>query len=216
MFPIKRINGLSGNFLILLIMFLFVGCGANISLTKKERALIQSVSINQNIPKPNDIYYYGAEEIMLGRAIGVLGQISAMETVREPKRRFKYVMERNQIDIEQIVREQFGDELTKSNLFNSIVDEKGDAEFRLSIEGYGFSAPSHGFSDKLRPNLALTGSLVKLNGTILWKRRIIRIKGKTSSYTLEEYLKNPELIREALTASSRIAVRDLINDMLKE
>ncbi len=210
MFPSKTKNSLLRTFLILLMMFLFIGCSAHVSLTKKDRSLIQSVSINKHIPKPYGIYYQGSREVHLGGYAEMIG------TERRPKSMLKYIMEKDQIDIAQIVREQFTDELRKSKLFNSIVDEKGDAEFWLFIRDYGFSVP-HYFTTKLKPYLILRGILVEPDGSFLWEKQAAVVReGETPSYTLKEYLKNSELIREALTFASQIAVRDLINDMLRK
>lgn len=214
----KTKNILLKIFLSLLVLFLLIGCVSHVPLTKRDRSLIQSVSINEDIAKPGDIYYYGSKEVWLFATMGAIpGTVAGTQTVKGPKSMLKNVMEKDQIDIAQIVGEQFTNELKKSNLFNSIVHEKADAEFKLSVLGYGLEVKAGGFSRKLRPVLTVKGSLAKPDGSILWeKQRGVFAKGGTPSHTLEEYLENSELLREAFTIAAQIVVTDFIKDMLGE
>ena len=73
---------------------------------------------------------------------------------------------------------------------------------------YGFGQPQ-GLSSQLKPLLGVVGELVAPDGSVLWKKYdyVTNVNGKTPSHTLEEYLNDPELIREAFITASQIVVR---------
>lgn len=198
------------------IVSLMIGCGGQVALKKGSLDTIQSVSVSKNIAKPDRLSYQGRKESGLMGACGCLGGLFAGSTSKKTAVKITAVMEREEIDVTEIVREQFIEQLEESNLFNSIAPENSTAEFELSIRIYGFAQPQ-GLSSQLKPMLGVVGSLVRSDGSVLWKEYeyISNLSGKTPSHSLKEYLNNPTLIREAFTiAAQRVAV-DLI-EHLKE
>ncbi len=193
------------------------GCAGSVALTKKDRSSLQTVAINKDVTKPDDMFYQGRKQSVLAGTFGLIGSAIAAESAKEPKSMLNAAMEKNNIDVRQIVKEQFENELKKSGLFGSVVNEKGDAEFKLSIDIYGFAQP-HGLSSQLKPMLRVKGNLVRTDGSILWEKTeyVHNLSKGTPSHTIEEYLGNPELIREAFTVASKIVVSALVNDMRGE
>ena len=195
------------------------GCAGHIALTKDANLPIRSVSINKEVPKPDTIGVYGSGETFAALTgfvtLGVAGAVVASEIPKKRGPLLKYVMEKEGIDMGQILRDQFVDQLKNSGLFSTVLDEGGDAEFKLSILVAGFAKPA-GFTSKLQPELSVEASLIKPDGTILWKNRRTVTQGtsRTPSRKYEEYINNPELIREAISICSRIVVDKLVKDML--
>ena len=214
----KFVRIMSRSMLLVSVLIMFNGC-AGIALKKEAMSSIHSVSVNKEVPKPDKIGVYGAGETFAALTgfvtAGVAGAVIASEIPKKRGPVLKYVMEKEGIDIGQIVREQFVDQLKNSGLFSTIVDEGGDAEFKLSILGAGFAKPP-GFTSKLQPELWVEGSLVKPDGSVLWKNRKTVTQGtsRTPCRKFEEYINNPELIREAISICSRIVAGKLVNDML--
>lgn len=212
----KRIS--KGYISLLCILFFLAGCARSIKLIKSDIPSIQSVSIGESVKKPDEMYYYGARENALFAIIGgCCGGITAFSAAKKSAAKFEAVMESENIDVRQIVREQFVNELKDANLFSSIVSEGGNAEFKLSISGYGFAIP-HGLTRRLKPQIGVVGKLIKSDGSIIWKKNehVSPLSENTPSHRHKEYLSNPELIREALTIASQIAIGKLINDMKGE
>jgi hypothetical protein len=147
----------------------------------------------------------------------MVGGVIAMGATQGTKAQLKAAMREGQVDVEQIVREQFKTELAGSAIFPSIVSEGGDAEVRLEVGMFGFSQP-HGFSGKLVPVLGVIGSLTRKDGTVLWKSHdhVSPLNGQTPAHTLEEYLQNPQYMREAFTIAAKIVSEGLVKHMRQD
>lgn len=207
------------NVCIVLIIGLMVlsGCASHTALTKENRATLKAVSVNKDVSKPDLIGVHGMKETNIEFAGfltgGIVGTAAASEIPKKRGPLLKYVMEKSGIDISEIVREKFIAQLKNSGFPCSITEEGGDAEFKLSIFGVGFSKPP-GFTDNLRPWLYVDAILVKPDGAILWKdREIVQNPSQTPSRNFNEYINNPELIREALSIVSQIVSEKLVKDL---
>jgi hypothetical protein len=201
---------------LLLGLTLFTGCISKIGLTKEVREYIRSVSIKKDVKLPDDIYYYGQEHCV-GSMFGLLGAVASLEAAKEPKAQLKAVIQENQIDISEIIRDQFANELSKARVFPSVVPEGGDAEVRLEVRMFGFTLPTC-FSGKLKPVLGVIGSLIRTDGTVLWQKLeyISGLKGETPGNTLKEYLQNPEFIREAFSVTAKIVSESLVKHLQQD
>ena len=195
-----------------------LGCASKVSLKKEDIQANQTVNISNKVSLPETMFYQGRKEMMLQGTLGLIGATAAEGGRKNTVDIIKDVMNKSNVDVTQIVRTEFEQQLKKSNLFNMILPDRGNyPEIRLSIQLYGFASPQT-FSSQLRPMLGVTGELAKPDGSIIWKNYdyVSNLNGKTPSYTLEEYLKNPELIREAFNGASQIAIKGLIEDMKGE
>jgi len=195
-----------------------LGCASKVSLKKEDMQVNRTVNISQNVSLPEAMFYQGRKEMMLQGTLGLIGAAAAEGGRKGTADIIKDVMNKSNVDVAQIVRTEFEQQLKSSNLFNTILPDRGNyPEIKLKIQLYGFASPQT-FSSQLRPMLGITGELVKPDGSVIWKNYeyVSNLNGKTPSYTLEEYLKNPELIREAFNGASQIAVRGLIEDMKGE
>jgi len=170
------------------------GCTSSITLKKDTILSNQSVSISKYISVPVVMYYDGKKK-------------AGPETID--------VMFQSGIDIPQIVRGEFEQQLKNANLFSTIQPDAGDyPELKLSIKVYGF-VHIHGLSRQLKPMLGVEGKLVTPDGSVLWKKYdyVTNLNGETPSHTGEEYINDPELIREAFNTASQIVVSGLIDHM---
>lgn len=201
---------------LLLGLTLLTGCISKVALTKPIRESMRSVSIKKDVRLLDDIYYYGQEQCA-GAAFGLLGAVATLEAAKEPKTRLKAAMQESQIDLGQIIGEQFATELVEANIFPSIVPEGGDAEVRLEVLMFGFTLPTC-FSGKLKPVVGVMGSLVGKDGTVIWQKleNVSGLNGQTPGNTLDEYLQNPKFIREAFSIAGKIVSDGLVKHMQKD
>jgi hypothetical protein len=161
------------------------------------------------------MYYQGTAQVW-GVGGGVIGAVVGAKDAVGAKDQIKAAMRRDQIDLGLIIREQLESELVTASVFPSIVPEGGDAEIRLEVLIFGFGQP-HAFSGKLMPTLGVQGSLVRTNGTVLWKKYDYAAgQNQAFLHTLEEYLQNPQLIREAIIICAKIVSDRLVKDMKQE
>ena len=195
--------------LLLLSLTLVSGCASKGQL----RESIKTVSINKEVKVANNLLYSGALQrrmtLIPGAGVGV-----ANATARDPGAQLKAAMVEAQIDIGEILREQFQTELVKTSVFPSFATEGGDAEVRLEVSSLGFFTP-HEYTTKLRFCVSVIGRLVRRDGTVLWRRKehSTEKEGQVPTHYFNEYIQNPQLIREACTAAMKVVITKLVKDM---
>jgi hypothetical protein len=194
-------------------LWLCTGCAAKVPLRPEAKGAIRSVSIDKSVPTPKDIFYHSTTQGMsadLPLVGGLLANIAAARGTAQLER----AMLNGGIDPGQILREQFESGLRSAGVFSSILSEGGDAEVKLQIITFGFmeDVPS---SSQLKPILVVMGTLVRPDGSVVWKGSsdVTALNSDTPSHTLEEYVKDPQSIREALTVAAKVAVDDLVKSM---
>ena len=75
---------------------------------------------------------------------------------------------------------------------------------------------SQGFGTTLYPMFNITATMTKPDGTVLWKDTdyVTALNGDNKEgHTIEEYLKDPELIRKSFTNGSDIVGRMLASNL---
>lgn len=186
------------------------GCGSSIALKKDDISANQYVNISKNVLTPETMYYQGPESIIPG----LIGVISAAESGKTAKLILQETMLSNNIDVPQILRKEFEQQLINSPVFSTILPDAGNyPEIRLSISYYGFGI--HGLSRQMKPMFGVVGQIVKPDGSVIWRKYdfVTPLGGETPSHTIEEYISNPELIREAFNVASKIVVSGLVGHM---
>jgi hypothetical protein len=193
--------------IMLLGVLTLTGCVSPVALTKPDRESIRAVSIQKNVKVPDAIFYLGGAQAA-GMAFGLVGGLIAGLAAQGSAEQFKAVMREGQIDLGQIVRDQFEIELREAGIFPLVVPDGGDAEIGLEIQSYGLY---HG-----RPALWIVGSLVRTDGAILWKlgESLRTPDYQAASHDLEEYRKNPQLLREGFTAGAKFISGKMVRSML--
>jgi hypothetical protein len=195
-----------------LVMTILTGCVSQKPLTKKDKESIRSVSIKKDVKIPDEMYYRGPAQYF-SIAGGIIGAAAGAADAKGAKDQIRASMLQNQIDLGQIIREQLEAELIKASVFHTIVSNGGDAEVRLEATLFGFDQ-TNPFSTQLKPALGVIGSLVRTNGTVLWQKLAIATnENQTPAHSVEEYLKNPQLIREAFNTTAKIISEGLVKDM---
>jgi hypothetical protein len=197
------------------LLIVCLGC-AGITLTKENKASLRTVCVCQEVPKPEKIVVYGGSETFAAMTgfltLGVVGAVVASEIPKKRGPAIQYVIDKSGIDMGQIVRENFVAQLKNSGFSCSLSDKGGDAEFKLVIKGLSFTKPP-GFTGNLQPGMTIEGSLVKPDGTILWQRSKSVIQGPARKF--DDYINNPDLIKEAINTCSGAIIEKLVKDLNK-
>jgi len=194
-----------GFMLVIIINFIFNGC-ANVALKKTDRLSIQSVSVAENIHLPEKILFFGGGKEMLISAVssqlGILGKELGSSITEGMTGKtgtiIKETMKKADINIDQMLRDQFVTDLKNSKLFNEILpDERGESTFKFSIDRYGFNDATTALEKianntiritpiiKYAPTITVTASLVKnSDGSVLWKKESGGNYGKSKEESL--------------------------------
>ena len=189
------------------------GCATKVPLGPEVKGAIRSVSIDKSVPTPKDIFYHSTTQ---GRSatIPLVSSLLADIAAAREAAQLERAMRNGGIDPGQILREQFESGLRSAGVFSSILSEGGDAEVKLQITTFGFMEHVQS-SSQLKPMLVVMGTLVRPDGSVVWKgsSEVTALNSETPSHTLEDYVKDPQSIREALTVAAKVAVDDLVKSM---
>jgi hypothetical protein len=210
--------------LVCVVISLSMGCAGHASLSKKDKESIQSVGISGDITRPSRVTISLPKHSTYNKSLFQAFSDGLEKGSLEA--RFTSFCNQSGIDIGEIVREQFEDQLKNSGAFDFVQTNFGafdfvptnsdaDAELVITILSYGFvTAPSF-IGSGLKPVLSVRVNLVKADGTIIWSEGdyITAFNKKTPGYSLARYNSNPDLIEEAFTAAAKIVCGGLVDDM---
>jgi hypothetical protein len=203
----KRICCLSTS---LLYITLFAACVGSVPLLAKNRVSIRSVVIDQQVSLPEDMFYRGPEFAL--EAFGVVGYVAGYNINMKSEEKLAVLMRKEQIDVSQIVRDEFITEVEARQVFPSLILNGGDATITLTIKTYGLA---YGLSSELRPILGVEGCMTRSGGPVIWKKYayVTNMSDQTPSYTIAELVTDPERIRQVFQLSAQIIAADLVRHM---
>jgi hypothetical protein len=201
-------------------MVILSACATSFALTQEELASIESVTISQEVPMPDSVEYLGSREKVWGLCCFLVGDVIAEPGRKRTATRIQDAMNRSHIDVREIVLTEFEKQLRESRLFKEvIVGGDGYPRFKLKIIHHGLTVVR--LADQLLPYIRMEGVLVKSDQTTIWRKKVGLVftlgeDKRIPTQTLEEYLKDPELIRKGFSVVAAIEVSEMINDMKEE
>jgi hypothetical protein len=187
-----------------------------VSMTAESRGAIKSVTLNPQVQIPPEMFYHGRAQSISAGVGGLVGAAIVQSMPQEPKEALLDTMKTKGISVDQILKAEFVRAVSaKSRLRISEGAGPQDAELSLAINAYGFGQ-TQGFSALLYPMLAVTATLRKRDGSIVWQKK--DFVGPLNSlnnqgYEYEQYMIDPELIRKVLTNVSSILSDLLVADL---
>lgn len=224
-----------------LILVVLSGC-SNQKFKPEYQSQIHTIKILPVVWSTKDINYMGREQAWgaaLGAGAGVAagaafkasgvgtaalsgagfaagmkaGDLASMSTVEA----IVYSMNSANIDLGEIVRKNFADQLATTGRFKIVSEqEAADAELQLTVNNWGF-ALTQGFSSVVYPTISVTGSLKRVDERVWQKTEYITPfnSGNTYGYTPLRYRTEPELLRTALDGVSQIVDEQLVKDLVQ-
>jgi len=187
--------------LVLSAIVVFCGCAAS-RLTKQARARIDSVTINLKPSMPSQMEYF-QDDLTPGSSSGLLGALMAVNGV----------MRANNINVGQIIVDEFREQLAAKRVFPSIVKYGGEAEFSFKIHFYGLRFKPFAKDEQLGVVLKVTVYLRKANGALVWMATADCSPDRTEAYLWRTYVTEPERVRMVFQQAARVVVSDLFNNI---
>jgi len=186
----------------------------NISLDQEARLKTQSVSVNESVPVPDTVFFFGMKQGLTGAIGGPLVGAVAKEAVFDDKTILKNILQTSDIRVGEILRSSFEAQLEQSNIFPKLVHNGAEAQFNISIANYGLFKKG-AFDGALRAAIWGNVSLVNASGKILWQKAIKpeAFESRLPAYDLAYYQEHPEALRDSFKALSSIVATELINDL---
>lgn len=198
------------------ISLLLAACAnAPVAMNDNVRAGVHTVSVDPDVKLLPDMYYQGPGQAGM-MMLGVVGALAAQGIAATPKARLHAVMDEHHISVPEIVAAEFARQANAATTMKLAVgNEPADARISLVVNMYGL-VQSQGFGSTLYPTMNITATLTKADGTVLWKDTdfVTALNSENKEgHTIEDYLKDPELIRRAFTSGTDLVVRTLATDL---
>jgi hypothetical protein len=190
---------------------------SSIELSETDRAQIKTVKIRADSKMP-DMFFHD-ERKSLAFSGGLVGAIVAQTMYNDPEAQILASMKNNKIDIPTIVRSEFSMAMQTQRDFQVVESHtSADAEMVLFVNVYGLGQ-ANGFSSLLYPLLNLSASLRKPDGTVVWQRTDhvgTLNKENTGGHTSDDYIRNPDLLRQTWSNAAGIVSRMLVRELASQ
>ena len=207
---------------------LLVGCGGTqvVPFSPEARARVRNVTVSQAISAegtfsgslPGIDFSSGGAAFYGTFITAPIGMVWDLFVWNEDKQRrsdlFESRLEGLEVDVPALARQEFVRHVEGAHLFDSVRNDRGEAEFRLEIE-YGLS-DGWGFDNLWKPWLRVEGSLVDATGAVLWRDATEVKTGDERVPSLDHHpLRKPEHLRKAYRRAARVAARELIESLFE-
>lgn len=199
------------------IIITMAGCVglSKVEMSPSDQAHTRTIHVRVEDRLPEDMFFHGTAQ-SVGGAFGVVGALAGMALSETPKAQIISAMENNGIKLPIILQKEFANAVQSTGEFQ-VVDSQSlsDAEMLLIVNIYGL-AQSHGFNSNLYPMLNVSGSLRKPDGTVIWQRTESMTalnEQNDKGYEFDQYMENPERLREVWSNASRIVSRMLVREL---
>lgn len=204
----------------LAIFLTLTGCASTNRMSDEQVRLIKgfrSVAVASDVSLPEKPAVFGkksAAGALIGGAIG----IAAAQGISDEADEFKQFLDKNKIDIGNIVRQEVVTLLEQTKRTTSISEGGTLPKVQIVIEHYGV-APTAAFSLSLinRPLKAAMRVAVKVtsaDGNMVWEGKdfITALGNPADAHTLDEYYADPQLLDGAFKQAAQIVIKEIFKD----
>lgn len=192
-------------------VFLLSGCVSTTSLSMQDRQSIHTVMVDKNISVPKDIYIYGPNEALPLAAGGLIGGLMSAPAAKNDQRDMQQLVSDNHINIGQIVRNQFINQINSSTGMK--VNNRGyvDANLVIAIKLYGVTV-TNPFSSVVVPLLSFDAKLIRNNQMVWEGHNLAKSLDKSlPRYTMQQIQDNPQYLYQMWN----FVAQELVGDMVK-
>ena len=199
--------------------FLTTACVApRVAMTPTAKTGIHTVRVNPVVQLPADMRYRGRAEgaaAMLGGPL--LGDQVASVVARETTARLVAEMRDNHIDLGAIVAAEFTTQASAGSPIAFVVGSApADAQVDLTVNVYGV-AHAHALGSTLYPIVSLSATMRTPDGQVAWQASHATSPQDVENqegHSLEDYLRDPQLLRQAFVVGSDIVSRVMVQDLV--
>ena len=189
-----------------------------VAMAPTARTAIHVVRVNPVVQLPADMLYRGQKEgaamMLAGPLVGAqvasaVGKDTTTQLVAE--------MRANHIDLGEIVAAEFAKQASSGSPITFVVGSSpADAQVDLTVNVYGI-AHAHALGTTLYPIVSLSATMKTPDGTVIWQASHVASAQNAENqegHALEDYLRDPELLRRAFITGSDIVSRVMAQDLI--
>ena len=191
-----------------------------VAMAPTSKAGLHTVRVNPVVKLPADMLYMGRAEGLTMMAVGpLLGQQVASKVGNSAKAQLAATMQANHIALADIVAAEFAKQASARTPIRFVVGSvPADAQVDLVVNVYGI-AQAHTLGATLYPIVNLSATMKAPDGTVIWQATHVASAQNLDNkdgHTLEDYLGNPELLRQAFVNGSDIVSKTMAEDLVAE
>ena len=200
---------------------LLTACGTltTVPIGDDARAHIHVVSIDPAVKLPAEITFMGTGQgaaLLLGGPL--VGTLIANKTAAGPKAELAAAMQANHIVLGDILAAEFATKASEgAGTIKFVVgDAPADAHVELSVVAYGISQ-AQPLGSALYPLVNVSAVMKTPDGQVVWQATEFagpHNQDNKVGHTYDEYVKDPELLRQGFVTGSDIASRLLAENFL--
>lgn len=189
-----------------ILLIILAGCSSTKLRLEEDRSEV-SLRISQEVVILEDMFYSDMQSSVRGGVGGLLGDIAA-DSMEDKEKLFSKTMRDNNVDIQGIILSVALGELEKAKIK---IKEDAELELKFTVRLYGFGQ-KHGLSKKLHPMMVLETKITDEGGEVLFKdiENITTFSRGTTSYSVDEYIKDSSKIEEGLEGVAALAISKTI------
>jgi hypothetical protein len=140
-------------------------CFAESTIPGSVLDAIPSISIADKVKMPDRIFYNGPEVAIPSVLGGAVGGVVAANVGGIPEQ-IKAYLEKNNIDVAEIVRSEFYAGLKADPRFSAKLQDKGAVQFVLEVYNFGLSHKL-GFSSEYRALIGIKAKFIREDGSVI-------------------------------------------------
>lgn len=186
-----------------------------VSMKDSDRTAIRSVSIQPEVTVPAEMFLHGRAQ-SAGAVGGLLGAALASAMPIEPRTQIIDTMATNDISLQRILKAEFAKAANaKGRMTFAEGAADADATVALTVNVYGLGQ-TQGFSALLYPMMNVSASMKRADGSVVWQRTEYAspLNGENKTgYEFQQYINDPEKLRQVMTNISGIVSRMLADDL---
>ncbi len=189
-----------------------------VAMSTNTRSGIHTVRVNPVVKVPAEMLYRGRKEGLAMMAAGpLLGDLVASSVGKETSEQLLAEMRANHIDLGAIVAAEFARQASAGSPIAFVVGPgPADAQVDLTVNAYGIVHAS-ALGTRLYPIVSLTATMKTPEGALVWQAN--HVAGAQSAedkdgHALDDYLRDPELLRGAFVTGSDIVSRVMVQDLV--
>ncbi len=189
-----------------ILLIILAGCSSTKLRLEEDRSEV-SLRISQEVVILEDMFYSDMQSSVRGGVGGLLGDIAA-DSMEDKEKLFSKTMRDNNVDIQGIILSVALGELEKAKIK---IKEDAELELKFTVRLYGFGQ-KHGLSKRLHPMIVLETKITDEGGEVLFKdvENITTFSRGTTSYSVDEYIKDSSKIEEGLEGVAALAISKTI------
>ena len=199
----------TANQAILILCSVFLHGCLSVSLDPKSLDSIQSISVDQEVKVSDSVTYSTSANRMVGVVAGPIVGVGVLLASPGPAQ-IKAYLEKENINIREIVRTEFVSALQKDPRFNKKLSESGQAHFVLEIIRYGLINKPN--SSELQPLVHIRATLLNSRGEVLWKNHDwTNRNNEIPALPYEAYFETPDIFRSSFKSASADVVQMILS-----